>query len=302
MNRTTIHPFCGLAIDIPESRSLTNGVRHQTPSALPLGLGHYVGTVQNLSFALIPTIHVSSGHAPIPSNSVLTNEPESVSPLTAARFWYEQGAHRIQIVDVDAANGEQPNTSSITQLVHGVRHQQRTDLVVTQSTADALAAAVRTDPTQIVLDTSAVADLTFLAGAVAKYKGQIGLRLVIEEGGALYAPGTAAHGLNIWSLLPQLDALSIENYLVSDAGHSGHWWQSHHDVLTDFCQATTASVTAGSGVVSLENLHNLADLVPSGLDGAVIGHALEAGTFTYAEAETAVEARYDPYEWGPAQP
>ncbi len=31
VNRTTIHPFCGLAIDIPESRSLTNGVRHQAP-------------------------------------------------------------------------------------------------------------------------------------------------------------------------------------------------------------------------------------------------------------------------------
>ncbi len=34
VNRTTIHPFCGLAIDIPESRSLTNGVRHQAPRSL----------------------------------------------------------------------------------------------------------------------------------------------------------------------------------------------------------------------------------------------------------------------------
>ncbi len=33
VNRTTIHPFCDLAIDIPESRSLTNGVRHQAPRA-----------------------------------------------------------------------------------------------------------------------------------------------------------------------------------------------------------------------------------------------------------------------------
>ncbi len=33
VNRTTIHPFCGLAIDIPESRSLKNGVRHQAPRA-----------------------------------------------------------------------------------------------------------------------------------------------------------------------------------------------------------------------------------------------------------------------------
>lgn len=258
--------------------------------------------MQNHSFALIPTIHVSAGKAPIPSNSVLTNEPELVSPLAAARFWYEQGAQRIQIVDVDAVNGQQPNTSAITQLVHGVRHQQRTDLLVTNPGADTLAAAVRIDPTQIVLDTPAAADLEFLSVAVAKHGGEIGLRLVIGDAGALRAPGTAADGLDIWGLLPQLDALPIANYLVTDAGHQGHWWQAHHDTLTDFCNATTGSVTAGSGVVSLENLHNLADLVPAGLDGAVIGRALEAGTFTYAEAETAVEARYDPYEWGPAQP
>lgn len=264
--------------------------------------GTTFGSVQNFSFALIPTVHVTSGHAPIPSNSVLTNEPELVTPLAAARFWYQQGARRIQIIDVDAANGGAPNTSAITQLVHGVRHQQRTDLVVTACDEAGLAAAIRVDPTQIVLDTSAAANLDFLSSAVAKYKGQIGLRLVVRDGGALHAPGTPADGIDVWQLLPQLDSLPVANYLVSDASHTGHWWQAHHDVLTDFCQRTTGSVTAGSGVVSLENLHNLADLVPSGLDGAVIGRALEAGTFTYAEAQTAVEARYDPYEWGPAQP
>ena len=65
--------------------------------------------MQNHSFALIPTIHVSNGHAPIPSDSVLTNTPQLVTPLAAARFWYEQGARRIQIVDVDAMNGGQAN-------------------------------------------------------------------------------------------------------------------------------------------------------------------------------------------------
>lgn len=258
--------------------------------------------MQNLSFALIPTITVTQGHATVPSNSVLTNDPDVVSPLAAARFWYEQGAQRIQIVDADGIQGGEPNTSSIRQLVHGVRHQQRTDLLANSADQAGLEAAVAIDPTQIVLGTSAVADLEFLTAAVSKYGGQIGLRLIIGDGGALHAPGTAADGLTIWQLLPQLDAIGIESYVVCDASHAGHWWQAHHDVLTDFCQAATHSVTAGSGVVSLENLHNLADLVPSGLDGAVIGRALDAGTFTYAEAETAVEARYDPYMWGPAQP
>ena len=263
---------------------------------------YYVGLVQNHSFALIPTIRVTAGKATIPSNSVLTNDPEVLSPLAAARSWFDQGVRRIQIVDVDAANGEAPNTSSITQLVHGVRNQLRTDLLAIGGDAPSLAAALAIGPTQVLLDTAAVGDLDFLTHAVQEHGKQIGLRLVIGDGGALHAPGTAADGLNIWQLLPQLDAIGVANYVVCDAGHAGHWWHAHHDTLTDFCQATSSSVTAGSGVVSLENLHNLADLVPSGLDGAVIGRALDSGTFTYAEAQTAVEARYDPYEWGPARP
>ena len=258
--------------------------------------------MQNHSFALIPTVSVSNGQASIPSDSVLTNDPKVVSPLAAARFWYEQGAQRIQIVDVDALQGGTPNTSAFTQLVHGIRHQVRTDLAANSGDAAGLAAAVAIDPAQVILPTSAVADLDFLTEAVRKYGNHIGLRLVIGDGGALHAPGTAADGADIWTLLPQLDSIGVANYVVNDAGHAGHWWQAHHDVLTDFCQAARHSVTAGSGVVSLENLHGLADLVPSGLDGAVIGRALDAGTFTFAEAETAVEARYDPYEWGPAQP
>lgn len=258
--------------------------------------------MQNRSFALIPTVRVADGHATVPSNSVVTNDPEVLSPLAAAKSWFDQGVRRIQIIDVDAANGKQANTSSIIQLVHGVRNQMRTDLLITGSDTAGLAAALAIGPTQIVLDTAAVGDLTFLTQAVQEHGKQIGLRLVIGDAGALHAPHSAADGLNIWQLLPQLDAIGVANYVVCDAGHAGHWWQAHHDVLSDFCHATSSSVTAGSGVVNLENLHNLADLVPAGLDGAVIGRALDNGTFTYAEAQTAVEARYDPYEWGPAQP
>jgi hypothetical protein len=33
-----------------------------------------------------------------------------------------------------------------------------------------------------------------------------------------------------------------------------------------------------------------------------VGRALYDGAFTLSEAIVAVEARFDPYEWGPAQP
>lgn len=229
-------------------------------------------------------------------------DPQEASPLAAARHWHEQGAQRIQVVDLDAAAGRTPNTGPISQLIQSMRHSARIDLYSGVSDSAGLDAALHIHPTQIVLSTASVGDLAFVESAVKQHGDQIGLRLVIAEGGALHAPGSAADGVDIWQLLPQLDAIGVKNYQPSDWGHAKHWWQPHHDILSDFTQATRHSVTAGSGVDALEDLHSLADLVPHGLDGAVIGRALTSGAFTYAEAMTAVEARYDPYMWGPAQP
>ena len=253
-------------------------------------------------FALIPVVRIESGHATLPPSPGSDQTPAPKSPLEVARYWSSQGAQRIQVVDADAAAGGEPNTHATTELVRKMHSHARIDLVSGVFDEDTLAEAARTKAAQLVLSTKAVADLDFLARAVGKYHKEISLRLVIGEGGALHAPGTEADGLDIWELLPRLDALGVGHYLVVDAATGGHWWSRHHSVLAQFCPATSVPVTAGSGVSSLENIHDLCALAADGLDGVVIGHALDTGAFTYAEARTGADSRYDPYEWGPAQP
>ena len=73
-------------------------------------------------------------------------------------------------------------------------------------------------------------------------------------------------------------------------------------LLKDVCKATSRPIIASGGIARLEDLHKLADMVSHGIEGAIIGRALYDGAFTLAEASVATEARYDPYEWGPARP
>lgn len=253
-------------------------------------------------FALIPVVRIESGRATLPVNPVTLQPSPPTSPLEVARYWNQQGAQRIQVVDVDAAAGKEPNTRAVADVIHRMHNHARIDLVAGAHDRSTLTAALAARATHTVLSTSVVGDLDFLKSAVEAHGKALSLRLVIGDGGALHAPGTPAHGMDIWALLPQLDALGVPHYLVVDAATGGHWWSRHHSVLTQFLPATSTPVTAGSGVSSLENIHDLCDLAPHGLDGVVIGHALDVGTFSYAEARTAAEARYDPYEWGPAQP
>jgi phosphoribosylformimino-5-aminoimidazole carboxamide ribonucleotide (ProFAR) isomerase len=252
-------------------------------------------------FALIPVVRIEGGRATLPPSPIGEVSPPT-SPLEVARYWSSQGAQRIQVIDADAAAGKAPATHAISELVRKMHNHARIDLVSGVFDDATLAEAAQTKPAQLVLSTKALADLDFVARAVAKYHAEISLRLVIGEGGVLHAPGSAADGLDIWTLLPQLDAMGIAHYLVVDAATGGHWWSRHHSVLAQFCASTSVPVTAGSGVSSLENIHDLCNLAADGLDGVVIGHALDTGLFTYAEAKTGAEARYDPYEWGPAQP
>ena len=58
------------------------------------------------------------------------------------------------------------------------------------------------------------------------------------------------------------------------------------------CAATDRPVVASGGVGSLEDLHSLAELVPDGVEGAIIGKALYSGAFTLAEALVAIAPRH----------
>ncbi|CAB4861138.1 unannotated protein [freshwater metagenome] len=73
-------------------------------------------------------------------------------------------------------------------------------------------------------------------------------------------------------------------------------------LLKEVCAATSRPVIASGGIARLEDLHKLAEMVPHGIEGAIVGRALYDGAFTLSEALTAVEPRFDPYQWGPPQP
>ncbi|MGW2314409.1 HisA/HisF-related TIM barrel protein, partial [Actinomadura luteofluorescens] len=61
------------------------------------------------------------------------------------------------------------------------------------------------------------------------------------------------------------------------------------ELLREVCTRTDKPVVASGGVSSLDDLRQLAGLVPDGVEGAIVGKALYAGAFTLEEALEAVK-------------
>ena len=56
------------------------------------------------------------------------------------------------------------------------------------------------------------------------------------------------------------------------------------DLLRRVCDRTPARVVASGGIATLDDLRALKDLVPLGVEGAIVGTALYLGNFTLEDA------------------
>ena len=108
------------------------------------------------------------------------------------------------------------------------------------------------------------------------------------RGTTLAARGWTQDGGELWEVLARLDAEGCARYVVTDVRRDGTLTGPNVELLQQVCAATDRPVVASGGVSSLEDLRALAALVPSGVEGAIVGKALYAGAFTLPEALAAV--------------
>ncbi len=250
---------------------------------------------------LLPAVDVADGQAVRLVQGKAGTEKAYGSPLAAAQSWVQQGTQWLHLVDLDAAFGRGSNAALITQVVHAVRGSVRVELSGGIRDDESLTWALGTGCERVNLGTAALEDPEWTARVIGEYGDRIAVGLDVR-GTTLAARGWTQEGGDLWETLGRLDAAGCARYVVTDVTKDGTMHGPNLHLLKQVCQATRRPIVASGGVARLEDLHKLAELVSHGVEGAIIGRALYEGAFTLAEAFTAVEPRFDPYEWGPARP
>jgi 1-(5-phosphoribosyl)-5-[(5-phosphoribosylamino)methylideneamino] imidazole-4-carboxamide isomerase/N-(5'phosphoribosyl)anthranilate isomerase len=250
---------------------------------------------------LLPAVDVAEGQAVRLVQGKAGSETVYGSPLDAARSWVDQGASWIHLVDLDAAFGRGSNAEVIHEVVHTLRDRVRIELSGGIRDDESLAAALGTGCTRVNLGTAALENPEWTERVIGEHGDRIAVGLDVK-GHTLAARGWTTEGGDLWDALGRLDAAGCARYVVTDVLKDGTMKGPNFHLLRDVCKATKAPVIASGGISHLEDLHKLADMTPEGIEGVIIGRALYDGAFSLAEAIAAIEARYDPYEWGPPQP
>jgi len=231
---------------------------------------------------LLPAVDVAGGKAVRLTQGEAGTETNYGDPVDAAADWAAQGAEWIHLVDLDAAFGRGNNTSVIKKVIKQVRGVN-VELSGGIRDDESLEAALGTGVKRINLGTAALENPEWAASVIARYGEAIAVGLDVR-GTTLSARGWTKDGGDIWQVLERLEDAGCARYVVTDVTKDGTLQGPNVALLRQVMERTHRPVIASGGISSLDDLIELRQLVPQGLEGAIIGKALYAGAFTLPEA------------------
>jgi 1-(5-phosphoribosyl)-5-[(5-phosphoribosylamino)methylideneamino] imidazole-4-carboxamide isomerase/N-(5'phosphoribosyl)anthranilate isomerase len=236
---------------------------------------------------LLPAVDVAGGQAVRLVQGAAGTETSYGDPVDAALAWQQAGASWIHLVDLDAAFGRGSNGPQLADLIG--RLAVNVELSGGIRDDAALTAALATGCTRVVIGTAAMEDPEWVAKVIGEHGERVAVGLDVR-GTRLAARGWTTEGGELDDALDRLEAAGCCRYVVTDIDKDGMLRGPNLDLLRRVCARTERPVIASGGVASLADLHAIADLVPLGVEGVIVGKALYAGAFTLPEALAAVAA------------
>jgi phosphoribosyl isomerase A len=234
-----------------------------------------------MSLVLLPAVDVAGGLAVRLTQGEAGTETSYGAPLEAALAWQRAGAEWIHLVDLDAAFGRGSNRELIADVTR--RLEVKVELSGGIRDDDSLAAALATGCARVNIGTAALEDPEWCRAIIAEHGDRIAVGLDVR-GTTLAARGWTRDGGDLWEVLDRLEADGCPRYVVTDVIKDGTLRGPNTGLLRDVCARTNRPVVASGGVSSLDDLRALAELVPHGVEGAIVGKALYTGAFTLEEA------------------
>lgn len=237
----------------------------------------------NAPLVLLPAVDVANGKAVRLTQGAAGSETDYGDPVDAANEWVEQGAEWIHLVDLDAAFGRGDNYELLERVVRHTPSGVNIELSGGIRDDASLTAALATGARRINLGTAALENPQWAAEVITKHGDQIAVGLDVR-GTTLAARGWTQDGGDLWQVLARLEDAGCARYVVTDVNKDGTLRGPNLELLRQLCERTDKPVVASGGVSSIQDLLDLRELVPLGVEGAIVGKALYSGAFTLREA------------------
>jgi len=244
----------------------------------------------NNKFTLYPAIDIKGGKCVRLLFGDMDKETVyNIDPLDQAKWFVDQGAEWLHIVDLDGAvRGEQVNKISILKILKTLQNKVKIQIGGGIRSIEKIDFWLANLADRVILGTLALENPSFVNNLSQKYFKKIIIGADVRNG------MIASHGwekqsdTNAVDLLRKFDQSLVSSVIYTDISKDGSMKGVSLDQTISFAKQNPHPVIASGGVSSLNDILKLYENFSNGIEGVVIGRALYDKKFTFEEALYAI--------------
>lgn len=212
----------------------------------------------------------------------------SNNPVEVAKRWEAQGAQRLHLIDLEGARAGEPRNMDV------IREICRVVSIPTQMgggirTIEIARHAIDVGVGRVIIGTSAAVD-TCAAEVLFGELGEKAILGVDSKDGTVAVSGWEAQTQErAVEFARRMQELGVCRIIFTNISRDGALVGVDADVVEEMVKAVDIPVIAAGGVTTVEDIRRLKPLELFGLEGAIIGKALYAGSITLPDALLAAQ-------------
>ena len=207
------------------------------------------------------------------------------NPAETAKQWEKLGGEYIHVVDLDGAlKGHGGNAEVIKKICESVNVPVQTGGGI--RTMEDIEAKLNCGIARVIIGTKAVSDSEFVKRAVDKYKEKIVIGIDAKDGMVAVEGWEKTSDFTAVEFAKKMADIGVKTIVYTDIATDGTLAGPNIAAQTEMVKSVKADIIASGGV---GNIDHIKSLVPTGVEGVIVGRALYTGDVKLDEAVRAVK-------------
>ena len=205
------------------------------------------------------------------------------NPVEAARHWVDEGATFLHIVDLNGAvEGRPVHTNEIAAICK--QSGLKVELGGGLRSLVAVETALNLGVFRVVIGTAAYSNAEFLKTLCKKFPGKIVVGIDARQGKVAVKGWKETTSMDAVELAKRCEHDGASRIIYTDISRDGTREGVNVDDTLKIARAVKIPIIASGGVATLEDIRKLLPLEEDGVEGVIVGRALYAKSFSFAEA------------------
>ena len=236
---------------------------------------------------LIPAIDLKDGHCVrLKQGDMEQSTTFGEDPAAMAQSWFDKGARRLHLVDLNGAFAGVPkNFSAIKSILNAVGNDIPVQLGGGIRDLDTIERYLDAGLAYVIIGTAAIKNPGFLQDACTAFPGHIIVGLDAKDGKVATDGWSKLTGHEVIDLGKKFEGYGVNSIIYTDIGRDGMLSGINIEATVKLAQALTIPVIASGGLSNMADIEKLCANEAEGIEGVICGRAIYSGDLDFAAAQ-----------------